>query len=324
MYRWIGIFKGLAFVVVTFFVALVFLVPAVADAALARDLLNQALANPATRDCAILHLRPIQKHDASITVTAHGDLVGVSGQDERVESMVTYDIFNRPIASVTEWNGHTVRSVHEYAYTCPYDFIQSFHQESWEILKDGVVVGSRRKTYTNNGHFDETYEGDFVPVFTFYGQGPEPTKACDQTSLPPQQILDAPMTHTDTDAGIHNEISVDVYDRVVRIVQQLPLGFVAETFYEYFAGTYLDEQYSSPGLCSYRERKSDESGTLSRDGEMIAEYHLVFNEDGSIADRSSEGGRLVLFAIRILAPILGYSTDDAEGKSWFDERFGDS
>ena len=278
--------------------------------------LERALSDPDMRDCAVRHLLPIQQHNAPVTVVINGDFVNVPGQ---AEVKLTYDIFNRLTSSVSEWNGHTVESVREYAYTCPYDFLKSLRRESWELLKNGKVIGVQETVYENGAIVSDMHDGEPVPILNLPSL-PEPTRECDKTSLP-RQIRDTPRTLTEKDSKLSATITFDVYDRLIFISEQLPLGYVAETSYVYFDSTRLDKEHSVPGHCNYRERKSIESGRLLKDDKVRATYRIVFSEDGSIVEQTSDGGRFVRFVLSILAPILGYDTADPEGEEWIQERF---
>ncbi len=312
------ILRRVLLVATAFTAASLFLMPMVAGAD--QVSLERALSDPAARGCAVRNLLPIQKHDAPVTVTASESFVNVSGQ---TEAQITYDIFNRVISSVSEWDGYTVRSVHEYSYTCPYDFLQSLRRESWELLQGDEVIGSQETVYEDGVSVSATHNGELVPILTFRSSEPAPTRECDRTSLP-LQVRDAPVTHAEEDGKQRVVITFDMYDRVTSIIQQMPLGYTAETSYEYFDETYLDEEYSSPGFCSYFERKRGESGRLLKNGEVRADYHITFNTDEDIIEQVNNGGRFVRFVLAVLAPILGYSTDDPESREWIEERFGDA
>ena len=318
-----SIFRFVFPAVLLFAAVSLFFMPAVAGAASALDQLNQALADPDRRGCAIRHLRPVQWHDAPVSVT---DTVGFVDIDGQTEVVLTYDIFNRLVSAVGEWEGHVIRNTFEFSYTCPYSYIKSMHREILELVRDGEVVARSVYYRREGGNIpDAEHDGEhIIPLFNFDKDawlGPRPTRACDPTSLP-VRTEDEPRTQVEEGGDV--EFIIDEYNRIPFMTQKMPFGYIAETSYEYFDETFLYEKYSKPAQCNYIERKRVESGRLLKDGEVRASYRIVFDRDGNIVEQSSEGGRFIRYILTVFAPILGYDLADPEGTEWIDRRFGDS
>ena len=268
--------------------------------------------------------RPIQKHDAPHQLSDNEGAISPSGEPLRTE--LTYSVYNRLVFSSTQLSeGYVTEGRYEYfndSHGCQQPGER--FRETWKTLNGSQVVGVEETTFDRQGRIIENVrkEGDFVIVPQIVAQPPEPTRECDETSYLHQRH-DNPVVVADYDDESKSQATVtyDVYDRVVFITQNLPLGYNAETTYEWFNETYLREETSSPGLCNYEDREYRESGRLLRDGEVRASYSIRFSKDGEIVESISEGSRFVRFLIGLLAPILGYDTNDLEGQEWIEERF---
>ena len=293
------------------------------SAALAQDVYDNGM--PRSLSCEEAY-RSIQAHDAELTVEVVEYSEEGSEPDEGVaKTTLTYDIYNRQVFSLTEFrDGSSVEGRYEYFGGA--DGCSNYHplrSETWTFRQGGEIAGTRRASFDREGTIvDQTDEGEDFPVPLIDVQDPEPTRECEKTSLLIER-RDEPFTVVDDDSRSELRITYDEYERPVFIENKLPLGYYAETSYEYFNNAYLYEERSRPGQCNYKERVSSESGRMLRGESAVASYRISYDEDGTIVETASEGGSFVRWLIvDVLAPLLGYDAADPEGQEWLDERFG--
>lgn len=268
--------------------------------------------------------RNVQWHDSPVTLIYENaeDWGGVGSR-----TTLTYDAYGRLVSSQTDGeNGTSVEGAWEYPENPDGCSTKGFYVKStWRFLKDGEVLGTNvaEYDYPDGALLKNSEEGDPFPVPDVTGaQAPEPTRECDETSVP-EVWRDEPEIVVEGEGRSQSRITYDVHDRVTLVAGDLPLGYVTETHYEYFDDNYLEPEYSKPGACNYRERRSREFGRMLRGDSVVANYSIEFGEDGSITERTSEGGTLVMSVLQILAPLLGYETLDPENEEWLDQRFGE-
>ena len=276
--------------------------------------------------------RSIQWHDSPIKVTYDNNLseenFGLWGGSSK--TTLTFDIYGRKISSSTDGeNGTSIEGKWEYPTNSDGCSTSGFHiKDSWRLLNktSGEVLGVQITEYDYPEGTISDFSEEGVPVMVPYiSQKPEPTRECDRTQVPAVRRNASELTDVQDDfqGRAQSRITYDIYDRPILIKGTLPLGFTTEDSYEYFENNYLMPEYSEPGACTYRERRSRESGRMLRDGSVVASYTTKFNEDGSIIENTSEGGTFVRWALSVLAPLLGYQNVDPESEEWLDQRFGE-